>query len=161
MYLLRAFFPIFIILFIALPMIGANFGKKHKLGAFIGALIGVISITVMLIFLPWKAYDPIFFLLFAAIGWGLGKQREAEKGVRSGALKGTLIGILSAIVLYFPVDNFNFTIVFVWVGAVALGAILGKQIHIGDGSGAKLGIAIGILLDVVILIFLLFGFSAY
>ena len=43
MYLLRAFSPIFIILIIALPMIGANLGKKHKLGTFIGALIGGVA----------------------------------------------------------------------------------------------------------------------
>ena len=161
MYLIRAFFPLFIILFIALPIIGANLGKKHKLGTFIGALAGVISITVMLRFLPWKLYDPIFFIIFVAIGWALGKQREIEKGVRSGAIKGTCIGTIITIVLYFLVDNFNLTAIFVWLGSIALGILLGKKINTGNGSAANLGIATGIVLDVVILIFFLFGFSVY
>lgn len=159
MYLLRAFFPIFIILFVALPMIGANLGKKHKLGAFIGTLIGVISITVMLRFLPWKAYDPIFFVLSAAIGWALGKQLEADKGVKSGALKGTVISIIIAIVLYLPGEDL--TAIFVWLGSIVLGVILGKKINIREGSGVGLGIAIGIALDLVILIFFITGFSVY
>jgi len=159
MYLLRAFFPLFIILFIALPIIGANLGKKHKLGAFIGALIGVISITLMIRFLPWKAYDPIFFVVFVVMGWLLGKQREADKGIKSGALKGTVISIIIAIVLYLPFEDL--TAIFVWLGSIALGIILGRKINIGNGSSARLGIAIGIVLDVVILIFMIFGFSVY
>jgi len=159
MYLLRAFFPLFIILFIALPIIGANLGKRHKLGAFIGALIGVISIIVMLMFLPWKAYDPIFFVVFAVTGWILGKQLEADKGVKSGAIKGTVISIIIAIVLYLPFDDF--TAIFVWLGSIALGIILGKKINIGNVSGVGVGITIGIVLDVVILIFFIFGFSVY
>lgn len=160
-YLLRAFSPIFIILFIALPIIGADLGKKHKLGAFIGALIGVISITIMLRFLPWKAYNPIFLVVFVVIGWVLGRQLEADKGIKSGAIKGTVISIIIAIVLYLPVDNFNLTAIFVWLGSIALGIILGKKINIGNGSGVGIGIAIGIVLDVVIVLFLLFGFSVY
>jgi hypothetical protein len=159
--LLRAFFPIFIILFIALPMIGANLGKKHKLGAFIGFLIGVISITVMLRILPWGAYDPIFFAVFVVTGWVSGKQLEADKGVKLGAIIGTVISIVIAIGLYFLFNNF--LILFVWLGSIALGIILGKKINIGDrfGSGVGLGIAIGIVLDVMIVIFFFFGFSVY
>jgi len=161
MYLLRAFSPIFIILIIALPMIGANLGKKHKLGTFIGALIGGVSTTLMLRFLPWKAYDSIFFVVFVVIGWIIGKQREEDKGIKSGALKGTVISTIIAIVLYFLVDNFNLTAVFVWLGSIALGIILGKRINIKNELGVGLGIAIGIFLDVVILIFFIFGFSVY
>ena len=159
MYLIRAFFPLFTILFIALPIIGANLGKKHKLGTFIGALAGVISITVMLRFLPWKAYDPIYFVVFAATGWILGKQREADRGIKSGAIKGAVISIIIAIVLYLPFEDL--TAIFVWLGSIYLGILLGKKINIGNGSAANLGIAIGIVLDVVIWIFFLFGFSVY
>ena len=161
MYLLRAFFPIFIILFIALPIIGANLGKSHKLGAFIGALIGVISTTVILRFLPWKAYDLMFLAISVITGWALGRQLEVDKGIKSGALKGTVISIIIAIVLYFPFDNFNITAVFVWLGAIVLGIILGKRINIGNRSGVILGITIGVFLDVVIFIFFVFGFSVY
>jgi len=159
MYLLRAFFPLFIILFVALPVIGANLAKKQKLGPFIGALIGVIGITVMLKFLPWKAYDPIFFVLSVAIGWAFGQQLEADKGVKAGALKGVVISILIAIVLYLPGEDL--TAIFVWLGSIVLGIILGKKINIGNGSGAVIGIVIGIILDVVILIFFISGFSVY
>lgn len=161
MYLLRVFLPILIILFIALPMVGANLGKKHKLGIFIGVLIGIISITWMLRSLPWKAYDPIFFVVFVVMGWILGRQREADKGIKLGALKGTIISIIIAGMLYFPVDNFNLTAIFVWLEVLALGIILGKRINIGNRSGVGLGIAIGIFLDVVILMFFIFGFSVY
>ena len=159
MYLLRAFFPIFLILFIALPLIGANLGKKQKLGAFIGALIAVISITLMLRFLPWKVYDPIYFVVFAATGWVLGRQREVNKGARFGAIIGAVISIIVAIVLYLPFEDL--TVIFVWLGSIYLGVLLGKKINIGSGSGAALGIAIGIVLDIVIFLFLLFGFSVY
>ena len=159
MYLLRAFFPIFLILFIALPIIGANLGKKNKLGTLIGTLAGVISITVMLRFLPWKAYDPIYFVVFAVTGWILGKQREADRGIKSGAVKGTVISIIIAIVFYLPFEDL--TAIFVWLGTIYLSIILGKRINIGNGSAANLGIAIGIVLDVVILLFFIFGFSVY
>ena len=159
MYLLRAFSPIFIILFIALPMIGANLGKKNKLGAFIGALIGVISITLMLRFLPWKAYDPMYFVVFVVTGWMLGKQLEADKGIKSGAIKGTVISIIIAIVLYLPFEDL--TAIFVWLGSIALGIILGKKINIGNESGVGIGVVIGIVLDVAILLFFIFGFSVY
>jgi len=159
MYLLRAFFPIFIILFIALPMIGADLGKKQKLGAFIGALIAVVSITLMLRFLPWKVYDPIYFVVFAVIGWVLGRQREVDKGKGFGAIIGAVISIIIAYVLYLPFEDL--TVIFVWVGSIYLGILLGKKINIGSGSGAGLGIVIGIVLDIVIVLFLLFGFSVY
>ena len=159
MYLLRAFFPLFIILFVALPTIGANLAKKHKLGPFIGALIGVIGITVMLKFLPWKAYDPIFFVLSVVIGWAFGQQLEADKGVKAGAIKGVVIGTMIAIVLYLPGEDL--TAIFVWLGSIALGIILVKKIKLGNESSVGLGIAIGIVLDVVIVLFLIYGFSVY
>ena len=119
----------------------------------------MIGITLMLRFLPWKAYDPIYFVVFVVTGWILGKQRETDKGIKSGAIKGTVISIIVAIVLYLPFEDL--TSIFVWLGSIALGIILGKKINIGSGSGVGIGIIIGIVLDVVILMFFIFGFSVY
>ena len=160
MILLWAFFPIFLILFIALPIIGANLGKKNKLGAFIGALIGVIISTVMLMTLSRGAYDLIFFIVFVINGWIVGDLYETDKGVKSGKIKGTAMSIIIAIVLYFLFDNYS--ILFVWLGLIIFGIVLGKRINIGDQvkSGAGLGVTIGIVFDIVILCFLFLGFSA-
>ena len=159
MYLLRAFFPLFIVLFIALPILGANLAKKNKLGGLIGAAVAVIAITLMLRFLPWKAYDPVYFVIFAAIGWMLGRQRELEKGKRFGAIIGAVISSIIAYVIYLLFDNF--VPILVWLGAVYLGILLGKKLNIGSGASAGTGVVIGIVLDIVITLFFLLGFSAY
>ena len=94
-----------------------------------------------------------------AIGWMLGRQREVDKGKRFGAIIGTVISILIAYVIYLPFDDF--VPIFVWLGSVYLGILLGKKLNMGSGAGAGTGVAIGVVLDIVITLFFFLGFSAY
>jgi len=133
--------------------------QKNILGRLIGFLIALISITLMLRFLPWNAYGPVYFVVFAVTGWMLGRQREVDRGMRFGAIIGAVISTIITYVIYLPYDDF--APIFVWFGSIYLGILLGKKINIGNGSSAGMGMAIGIVLDVVIVLFFLFGFSVY
>ena len=70
-----------------------------------------------------------------------------------------MVGIIIAILLYKPLEDL--AAIFVWLGSIVLGIILGKKINIGNGSSARLGIAIGFVLDAVIVLFFIYGFSVY
>lgn len=119
----------------------------------------MIDITLMLRSLSWNAYGPIYFAVFAATGWILGRQREVDKGKRFGAIIGTVISISIAYVIYWPFDDF--ALILVWLGSIYLGILLGKKINTGSGSGAGMGMVIGIVFDIVIVLLFFFGFSAY
>jgi len=82
-----------------------------------------------------------------------------DKGKRFGEIFGAVISIIIAYVIYLPYDDF--APIFVWLGLIYLGILLGKKINIGNRSSAGMGMAIGIILDIVIVLFFLFGFSVY
>lgn len=158
MILLKAFFPIFIVLFITLPVLGWYLGEKGKLGALTGALVGVILVTGMMVFLSREAYNPVSYIVISLVGLALGKKFEADKGIKYGTIIGLVIGIATAFLFNIPFSNYDFLVV--WIGAVAYAVVLGKKygamMKVGKGTGA----GIGITLDIVILLFVLLGFSA-